>query len=91
VVLVFFPSFTQRQSVHSDVCCARCAIVGYNHVSVTAQLYDGTTREAIAYRFKPERVAMFKVNNPPGERYLVRLSLTALHLVIDKSNCEWRR
>ncbi len=43
---------------------------GYNHVDVVVNLYDGTTRPAIAYMFKPERIS---------KRTLGRAATTSLH------------
>ncbi len=43
---------------------------GYDHVDVTVHLYDGTTRPAIAYTFKPDRRKVMLKHNPPGERYI---------------------
>jgi hypothetical protein len=43
---------------------------GYDHVDVVCHLYDGTTKPAVAYKFKTDRVKEMKTNNPPSERYL---------------------
>lgn len=52
---------------------------GYDHVDVCVHLYDGATKNAVAYQFKADRVAAMAKHNPPGERYVDIISRGCQH------------